>query len=144
MKSLKEILSEELNYHQKFFVDSGIDGGQYSGESRLTDFSDHIFDQKNTSDISNKIVNIDSIAFQNYPKTDKMNTSYGLSNANTTQKQELDQLKTRLDQISQQLADNTKARILGSKQNNEYRKSNNKTKVRAQESINNLFKSRKN
>ena len=57
--------------------------------------------------VSNKIVNIDSIAFQNYPKTDKMNTSYGLSNANTTQKQELDQLKTRLDQISQQLADNT-------------------------------------
>ena len=36
-----------------------------------------------------------------------MNTSYGLSNANTMQKQELDQLKTRLDQISQQLADNT-------------------------------------
>ena len=42
------------------------------------------------------------------------------------------------------LADNTKARVLGSKQNNEYKKSNNKTKVRAQESINNLFKSRKN
>ena len=41
------------------------------------------------------------------------------------------------------LADNVKARILGSKQNNEYRKSNNKTKVRAQEAINNLFKSRK-
>jgi hypothetical protein len=48
MKSFKQILSEELNYHQKFFVDSGIDGGQYSGESRLTDFSDHIFDPKNT------------------------------------------------------------------------------------------------
>ncbi len=51
------------------------------------------------------------------------------------------QLKEMIETI---LADNTKARILGSKQNNEYRKSNNKTKVRAQESINNLFKSRKN
>lgn len=44
MKSFKQILSEELNYHQKFFVDSGID----SGESRLVNFSDHIFDPKNT------------------------------------------------------------------------------------------------
>ena len=38
---------------------------------------------------------------------DKLDNSYGLANANTTQKQELDQLKTRLDQISQQLSDNT-------------------------------------
>ena len=36
-----------------------------------------------------------------------MNSSYGLANANTTQKQELDQLKTRLDQISQELLDET-------------------------------------
>jgi hypothetical protein len=59
--------------------------------------------------VSNKIVNIDSLAFENYPKSDKMNSSYGLANANTTQKQELDQLKTRLDQISQQLLDDTNA-----------------------------------
>jgi hypothetical protein len=57
--------------------------------------------------VSNKIVNIDSLAFEHYPKTDKMSASYGLANANTTQKQELDQLKTRLDQISQQLLDDT-------------------------------------
>ena len=57
--------------------------------------------------VSNKIVNIDSLAFEHYPKTDKMSTSYGLANANTTQKQELDQLKTRLDQISQELLDET-------------------------------------
>jgi hypothetical protein len=57
--------------------------------------------------ISNKIVNIDSITFENYPKSDKINTSYNLANASTTQKQELEQLKTRLDQISQQLANNT-------------------------------------
>jgi hypothetical protein len=57
--------------------------------------------------VSDKIVNIDSLAFEYYPKTDTMSTSYGLANANSLQKQELDQLKTRLDQISQQLADDT-------------------------------------
>jgi len=57
--------------------------------------------------VSNKIVNIDSLAFEHYPKSDKMNSSYGLATANTTQKQELDQLKTRLNQISQQLLDDT-------------------------------------
>jgi len=42
------------------------------------------------------------------------------------------------------LEDNTKSRILGSNQNNEYRKSKSKTKVRAQESIYNLLKTKKN
>lgn len=37
-------------------------------------------------------------------------------------------------------ADNTKARILGSKQDNEYRKSAGKVKIRSQEAIYNLFK----
>ena len=57
--------------------------------------------------VSNKIVNVDSLAFEHYPKTDKMGSSYGLANANTVQKQELDQLKTRLDQISQKLLEET-------------------------------------
>jgi hypothetical protein len=57
--------------------------------------------------VSDKIVNVDSLAFQNYPKTDKMNSSYGFANANSVQKQELEQLKTRLDQISQKLLDET-------------------------------------
>jgi polyphosphate kinase len=39
--------------------------------------------------------------------------------------------------------DNTKARILGSKQDNQYRSSANKEKVRAQEVIENLFKPKK-
>ncbi len=39
--------------------------------------------------------------------------------------------------------DNTKARILGSKQNNEYRKTNSKLKVTAQEEIYKLFQNRK-
>nr|MBA3705952.1 polyphosphate kinase 1 [Bacteroidota bacterium] len=40
-------------------------------------------------------------------------------------------------------ADNTKARIIDSKQNNEYKKSHAENKVRAQESIYNLLKSKK-
>jgi len=58
--------------------------------------------------VTDKILNIDSLIYENYPKSDKeMESSYGLSNANSVEKQQLDQLKTRLDQISQELADNT-------------------------------------
>jgi hypothetical protein len=58
--------------------------------------------------VTDKILNIDSITYENYPKSDKeMGSSYGLSNANSVEKQQLDQLKTRLDQISQELADDT-------------------------------------
>ena len=58
--------------------------------------------------VTDKILNIDSLIYENYPKSDKeMGSSYGLSNANSVEKQQLDQLKTKLDQISQQLADNT-------------------------------------
>jgi hypothetical protein len=60
--------------------------------------------------VSNKITNIDSVLYQNYTKSNSdLGTSYGLSveNANSVEQQQLDQLKTRLDQISQQLIDNT-------------------------------------
>jgi hypothetical protein len=58
--------------------------------------------------VTDKILNIDSLAYENYPKSDKeMGSSYGLSNANTVEKQQLEQLKIKLDQISQELADNT-------------------------------------
>ena len=40
-------------------------------------------------------------------------------------------------------SDNTKARILGSTQNNAYRKSNSKVKIRAQEEIYTLLKPKK-
>lgn len=45
--------------------------------------------------------------------------------------------------IDIQLSDNVKARILGSQQDNEYKKNDSKIKVRAQEEIFNLFKSKK-
>ena len=58
--------------------------------------------------VTDKVLNIDSLTYNNYTKSDKeMESSYGLSNANSVEKQQLDQLKTRLDQISQQLSDNT-------------------------------------
>lgn len=52
-----------------------------------------------------------------------------------------DQLRTIIDTL---WSDNTKARILGSNQNNEYRKSTGKIKVRAQEEIFSLLKSKRN
>jgi hypothetical protein len=59
--------------------------------------------------VSNKIFNTDSLTYNNYTKSnnDIGSSSFGLSNANSVEKQQLDQLKTRLDQISQQLSDNT-------------------------------------
>jgi hypothetical protein len=58
--------------------------------------------------VTDKIFNTDSLTYDNYTKSDKeIESSYGLSNANSVEKQQLDQLKTKLDQISQQLADNT-------------------------------------
>ena len=57
--------------------------------------------------VSNKIVNIDTLAFENYPKTDKTQAAYGLSAANSVQKQQLDQLQTQMDLVSQQLVNET-------------------------------------
>jgi len=58
--------------------------------------------------VSNTIFNTDSLTYDNYTKSTKdIGNSYGLSTANSVEKQQLDQLKTRLDQISQQLSDDT-------------------------------------
>lgn len=57
--------------------------------------------------VSNKIVSIDTLAFENYPKTDKTQPAYGLSAANSVQKQQLEQLQTQMDLISQQLVGET-------------------------------------
>lgn len=54
-------------------------------------------------------------------------------------------IKQQLRQIMDKLwEDNTKARVLGSKQNNEYRKTKSKLKVRAQEAIYNIFQTANN
>ena len=58
--------------------------------------------------VPDTIVNVDSVSYQNYNNSgSQVGGSYGISNINSTQKQELDQLQTRLDQISQQLVDDT-------------------------------------
>jgi hypothetical protein len=57
--------------------------------------------------VSDKMVNIDTLAFEHYPKTDKIKDAYGLSGANSVQKQQLGQLQTQLDLISQQLISET-------------------------------------
>jgi hypothetical protein len=57
--------------------------------------------------VSNKIINIDTLEFENYAKTDKTQAAYGLSAANSVQKQQLEQLQTQMDLISQQLVSET-------------------------------------
>jgi hypothetical protein len=58
--------------------------------------------------VSDKIFSTDSLTYDNYTKSnDDIGSSYGLSNANSVEKQQLDQLKSRLDQLSQQLTDST-------------------------------------
>jgi hypothetical protein len=58
--------------------------------------------------VPDTIVNIDSVSYNNYNNSgSQVGGPYGISNINSTQKQELEQLQTRLDQISQQLVDDT-------------------------------------
>ncbi len=58
--------------------------------------------------VPSTIVNIDSNTYKNYNNSgSQVGSSYGLSNINPIQKQELDQLQSRLDQISQQLVSDT-------------------------------------
>jgi len=63
---------------------------------------------KPPSGITDKILNIDSLAYENYPKSDKeMKKSYGLINATSVQKQQLDQLESTMSSLSSQLVDLT-------------------------------------
>ena len=58
--------------------------------------------------VTDKIFNIDSLAYENYPKSDKeMKNSYDLTNATSVEKQQLDQLESTMSSLSSQLADLT-------------------------------------
>lgn len=58
--------------------------------------------------VTDKILNIDSISYENYPKSDKdIKNNYNLTNATSIQKQQLDQLQTKIDMLSSQLTDYT-------------------------------------
>lgn len=89
------------------------DNKMYPKGSRTTNSSVDLYVRKPKittppTGVSDTIFNIDSLTYDNYTKSNKdIGNSYGLSTANSVEKQQLDQLKTRLDQISQQLADNT-------------------------------------
>jgi hypothetical protein len=56
--------------------------------------------------ITDKILNVDSIAYENYPKgSGDMRTSYNLSNATSVERQQLDQLQSTMDSLSSQIND---------------------------------------
>jgi hypothetical protein len=58
--------------------------------------------------ITDKILNIDSLAYENYPKSNKeIKNSYNLTNATSVEKQQLDQLESTMTSLSSQLADLT-------------------------------------
>ena len=52
---------------------------------------------------SNKVVSTDSVTFQNYINAGEIKKSYGLSKANSVQKQQLSDLETRLDLITSEI-----------------------------------------
>lgn len=63
---------------------------------------------KTPAGITDKILNIDSLAYENYPKgSGDMKQSYNLSNATSVEKQQLDQLESTMSSLSSQLADLT-------------------------------------
>lgn len=108
------------------------DNTMYPKNSRTTNSSMDLYVRKPKitslpTGVSDKIFNIDSITYDNYTKSDTdIGTSYGISNANSVEKQQLDQLKSRLDQLSQQLADN--AGSLSKDENSVVNQSNLQTK----------------
>lgn len=56
--------------------------------------------------ISGELSNVDSVKFKNYKKTDKIiSGQFGLRNATALEKQQVENLKTRLDLISKQITD---------------------------------------
>jgi len=71
---------------------------------------------KPPSGVTDKILNIDSLTYENYPKSDKeMKNSYDLTNATSVEKQQLDQLESTMSSLSSQLADLTTNFDTGSK-----------------------------
>ena len=57
--------------------------------------------------VSNSTTNIDTIAYKNYVDGGVLSKSYGLSNVTSIQKQQLDQLQTKLDLLSKQITNST-------------------------------------
>ena len=58
--------------------------------------------------VTDKIFNIDSIAYENYTKSnEEMKNSYDLTNATSVEKQQLEQLESTMNLLSNQLADLT-------------------------------------
>lgn len=89
------------------------DSGMYPKGSKKTNTSVDLYIRKPKitkplSGVTDKILNIDSLAYENYPKSDtEMKNSYDLTNATSVEKQQLDQLESTMNSLSSQLADLT-------------------------------------
>ena len=67
--------------------------------------------------VTDKILNIDSISYENYPKSDKdIKNNYNLTKATSVQKQQLEQLQTKIDMLSSQISKYTSQFDSGSQQ----------------------------
>ena len=97
------------------------DNGMYPKGSKKTNTSVDLYVRKPKitkplSGVTDKILNIDSLAYENYPKSDtEMKNSYDLTNATSVEKQQLDQLESTMNSLSSQLADLTTNFDTGSK-----------------------------
>jgi hypothetical protein len=89
------------------------DSGMYPKGSKKTNTSFDLYVRKPKitkppSGVTDKILNIDSLTYENYPKSDKeMKNSYDLTNATSVEKQQLDQLESTMSSLSSQIADLT-------------------------------------
>lgn len=89
------------------------DNGMYPKGSKKSNTSVDLYVRqpkitKPPTGITDKVLNIDSLTYENYPKSDKeITNSYSLTNATSVDKQELDQLESTMNSLSSQLTDLT-------------------------------------
>ena len=83
------------------------DGMYPTGEKQINDESNLYMRNKGpitpSAGISEVTHNIDSVNYQKYNSTTTDDTNFSLSGASTTQKQQMDQLQTRLTQLTEQI-----------------------------------------
>jgi len=57
--------------------------------------------------VSSNTISMNSVDYENYIKTQTLDNKYGLANANSVQKQQLNQLRSKLNMLSKQITDLT-------------------------------------
>ena len=89
------------------------DSGTYPKGSKKMNTSADLYVRKPKitkppSGITDKLLNIDSLTYENYPKSNKeMKNTYDLTNATSVEKQHLEQLESTMNSLSSQITDLT-------------------------------------